>query len=444
MSHSAARPPLRAAFASLHNRNYRVYFTGQLLSQIGTWMQSTALSWYVIERTESPLVLGTVSLFQFLPVLLLSLFGGVIADRFPKRQLLMCTQSVMALQATTLALLTVTDMITLPVIFGLVAIQGAANALDMPSRQALVMEIVGPRDVPNAVALNASQMQMTRLTGPAIAGVILAVFGASVCFFVNAFSFLAVLTGLFMLDPKRFILIERAKQAPMFKQLGEGLRYAFTTPDILVAIMTIAVMGTFGFNMQVMTPLIANGVLNTNSIGFGLLTSTMAVGSLTAALLVAWIGRATRKSVLTSALCFSVVLLAIGLSRSWYVILPLYLVLGLCSSTFTASNSARLQLLSPPHLRGRIMSMNTMLFAGTTPIGSMIIGTTGEHAGVGTAVAMMGGICLAGVGLVMLYIRRNRHRLQPADADPRPAPPAEGAAAPPGTAGSTSQKTAIV
>ncbi len=414
---STARPPLRATFASLRVRNYRLYFFGQLVSQIGTWMQSTALAWFVLQRTHSAFALGTVSTFQFLPVLILALFGGVIADRFPKRGLLMCTQTAMAIQSVILATLTATGLITLPLIYVLVAIQGTANALDMPARQAFVMEMVGPRDVANAVALNSSQLQMTRLIGPALAGVILAILGAAACFYINAVRFVAVLVALIVMDPSRFFPAARARQAAMVRQLGEGLHYAVTTPDVLLAVITMAVIGTFGFNWQVVTPLIAQSVLHTNSVGYGFLTSTTAVGSLIAALGVAWLGRASRRMLLGSAVCFSAVLFAVGLSSTWLLILPLFLAQGLSSSVFTATNTSRLQLLSPPHLRGRVMSLNTLLFAGSTPIGSFIIGSMAESAGVQPTIATMGGLCLLGVTVALVYMRRVRDRLLPAGAE---------------------------
>jgi|SRR5579884_643447 len=417
MTVTAGRPPLRATFASLRIRNYRLYFFGQLVSQMGTWMQSTALAWFVLQKTHSAFALGAVSTFQFLPVLILSLFAGVVADRVPKRTLLTVTQSTMAVQAFVLATLTVTHLITLPIIYVLVAIQGAANAMDMPSRNAFVMEMVGPRDVPNAVALSSSQLQLTRLVGPALAGILLAAFGASVCFYFNAASFLAVIFALLIMDASRFFKTERARHAAMVRQLGEGLHYAVTTPDILLAVITMAVIGTFGFNTQVTTPLIAEYVLHTNSVGYGLLTSSMAVGSLIAALTVAWLGRATRRVLLGGALCFSAVFLCIGLSHTWFLILPLFLCQGVCSSIFTSVNSARLQLLSPPQLRGRVMSISTLLFAGSTPIGSLIIGSMAESTSVSFTIAVMGGICLAGSLVAISYARAMRERLVPAGAE---------------------------
>jgi MFS family permease len=413
MSVGGGRPPLRATWASLRIRNYRLYFFGQLVSQVGTWMQSTALAWFVLTRTHSALALGAVSTFQFLPVLLLSLFGGVVADRFARQRLLIGTQTTMAIQAVILAVLTSANLINLPLIYLLAAIQGTANALDMPARQAFVMEMVGPKDVPNAVALNSSQLQMTRLVGPALGGLMVATIGTALCFYCNAISFVAVLIGLLMMEPSKFFHVERPKRAAMVKQVGEGLHYAVTTPDICLAVITMAVIGTFGFNFQVFTPLIAQFVLHTSAVGYGLLTSCMAVGSLVSALGVAWLGRATRRVLLIGAACFSMVLLAIGLSSTWLMLAPLFVMLGVSSSIFTATNSARLQLITPAPLRGRVMSIQTLLFAGSTPIGSFIIGSMAQSAGVQPALAAMGGLCIAGTVAALLYMRRTRARLIP-------------------------------
>ena len=413
MRAGGARPPLRAAFASLRVHNYRLYFFGQLVSQIGTWMQSTALSWFVLSRTHSAFALGAVSMFRTLPVLLFALVGGVIADRLPKQRLLIGTQSGLALQATILAVLTGSGLITLPLIYALAVAQGVCNALDNPARQSFVMEMVGPRDVPNAVALNSSLIQMTRLVGPALGGITIATLGTALCFYINAVSFAAVLIGLLMMDPSRFYAAERPRRAAILRQLGEGLHYAVTTPDIMLAMITMAVLGTFGYNFQVIIPLIAQFVLHTNSVGFGLLTSSLAVGSLTAAFGVAWLGRGSRRSLLAGAACFSVVLLSVGFAGMWLLVVPMLVALGLSSTVFTATNNARLQLIAPPHLRGRVMSINTLLFQGSTPLGSLIVGGLAERAGVQPTVALMGGLCILGVLASLLYLRRTRDRLVP-------------------------------
>jgi MFS family permease len=418
MSARSERPPLRATFASLRIRNYRLYFSGQLISMIGTWMQSTALSWYVLERTHSALALGAVSMFRTLPQLLLVLFGGVIADRFPKQKLLIGTQATLAIQATILAVLTSSGMITIPLIYALAVVQGLANTLDNPTRQAFVMEMVGPNDVPNAVALNSSLQQTTRLVGPSLAGITIATLGTAVCFYMNAFSFVAVLIGLFLMDPSKFFDVQRPRRAPMLRQLGEGLRYAATTPDIALAMITMAILGTFGYNFQVMIPLIAQYMLHWSAVGFGLLTSALAIGSVTAGLGVAWLSRASRRTLFLGAGAFSVILLFVGLTNTPFIVVPLLTALGFSSTIFTSTNTARLQLITPGVLRGRVMSMNQLLFAGSTPIGSLIVGTMADAYNVQATIVTMGGLCILGVIVSLFYQRRVRDRLLPDNETP--------------------------
>jgi MFS family permease len=411
------RPPLRAMFMSLRNYNFRLFFFGQMVSLIGTWMQSTALAWLVLEKTNSPLALGTVYTAQFLPVLLLSLFGGVIADRFSKHRLVVILQSVLALQAVALAAVTGFGWITLPVIYALTALQGTANALENPTRQAFVVEMVGREDLSNAVALNSSLIQLTRLVGPALGGLCVAWLGAADCFSINAISFIAVLASLLCM--RRALLHRSAPpaRANVLRQVEEGVRYALTTPDVLIIVITMGVLGLFGYNFQVFLPLVADYVLKTNAFGYGLLTSAMALGSLAATLVLAWLGGVSRRTLLTGALCFSVVLLAVGLSHWWLLLLPLLILLGYSSSAFTATSNSRLQLVAPPQLRGRVMSIYMLLWAGTTPIGSALVGFLAQRYGVQPTVAAMGGICIVGVMVALLYTRRVQHKLLPNGAE---------------------------
>jgi MFS family permease len=406
-----ARPPLCETFRALHNPNYRLFWFGQLVSLIGTWMQSTALAWLVLKISNSPLALGTMTTIQFTPVLIFVLFGGVIADRLPKQRLLIATQSTMMLQALALAIPTSTHLITLPLIYLLAGVQGCANALDNPARQALVAELVGPEDLPNAVALNSTLFNTSRLIGPALGGVAIATIGIADCFYLNAASFLAVIGSLLLMRPERFFLAERPPRGKVLKQVGEGLRYAVTTPDIALIVLLMAVLGTFGYNFTVFLPLIAKYTLHMNAIGYGVLTSSVAVGSLAAALAIAYSGGATRRTLLTGSAGFSVLLLGVALSGWWQVTIPLLVALGTFSIVFTTTANSRLQLITPPQLRGRVMSIYTLLFLGSTPIGSLIVGSLADRQGVQPAVAEMALICLLGVAAALLYVRRTRERL---------------------------------
>ena len=404
---------MRRTFRALSHRNYRLFWTGQLISQTGTWMRTTANSWLVLQLTGSALALGAITAMQFLPMLLLSLFGGVLADRLPKRQTLLVTQSIMCAQAIAVAVLTATGQIQMIHLYILTGILGCAMALDNPTRQAFVSELVGPDDLANAVALNSSVFNATRIIGPSVAGVLIAAFGLTWPFALNAASYLAVLGMLVMMRPDQFFLPKLRARSGVFREIGEGLRYIRNTPDALLICLLMAVLGLFGYNFTVVLPLIARDVLHTGPAGFGALTSAMGVGSLIAALGVAYYGRATRYTLLLGAAGFSLLLGAVALSRLWILTAPLLVALGLCSIIFTATANTRLQLLAPPELRGRVMSIYMLLFGGTTPFGGMIIGSLAEHQGIQRAQLEVALICGLGVMLGVIYAYRQRARLAP-------------------------------
>lgn len=412
----AVRVAAERTFRSLQNRNYRLYWCGQVVSLSGTWMQRIAQAWLVLQLTHSPLALGTVTTIQFTPILLFSLFGGVLADRVPKWRFLLLTQSIMAAQALTLAILISTGQIQLFHIYILAAILGVASALDGPTRQAFVIELVGREDLPNAVALNSTIFNTSRILGPGIGGLLIAWIGVAGCFYVNAFSFFGVIGGLLLMDPKRFFAGRPAREGKVLRQIGAGLRYAITTPDAALPLLLMGILGIFGYNFTVLLPLIGDQVLHSGAIGFGVLTAAMGVGSLMAALGVAYRGRATRQTLLIGAAGFSLLLFAVGLSHWWALTLPLLVALGVCSITFTATASTRLQLVAPGDMRGRIMSIYQLLFAGTTPFGSLIIGGLAERWGVQQATMLVAVICGLGVLLAFAYLRRNAARLLPEDA----------------------------
>ncbi len=423
----AVRVAAERTFRSLQNRNYRLYWCGQVVSLSGTWMQRIAQAWLVLQLTHSPLALGTVTTIQFTPILLFSLFGGVLADRVPKWRFLLLTQSVMAIQALVLAILISTGHIQLFHIYILAAILGVASALDGPTRQAFVIELVGREDLPNAVALNSTIFNASRILGPGIGGLLIAGVGVAGCFYLNALSFFGVIGGLLLMDPKRFFPARPMRDGTVLRQIGAGLRYAATTPDAALPLLLMGILGTFGYNFTVLLPLIGDEVLHSGAIGFGVLTAAMGVGSLLAALGVAYRGRATRRTLLIGAAGFSGLLFAVGLSRWWALTLPLLVALGVCSITFSATASTRLQLVAPGDMRGRIMSIYQLLFAGTTPFGSLIIGGLAERWGVQQATMLVAVICGLGVLLACAYLRRNVARLLPDEA-PRERDPLPGTA----------------
>lgn len=406
---------LNRTFSSLAIYNYRMFWLGQLVSLSGTWMQTTAQAWLVLKLTNSPVALGTVTVLQFLPVTLLTLFGGVFADRLPKRTVIICTQSIAMMQALLLAFLVLTNLIQVWQIYLVALVLGIVNAFDNPTRQAFVVEMVGPEHLQNAIALNSSLFNAARIIGPALGGVVISTVGIGQAFLLNGLSFIPVLAGLVLMRPDEFFIGARAARERVFKQLGDGLRYAANTPDVLLTLIAVGVLGTFGYNFTTILPLITKYVLHGGADVLGLLTSAMGVGSLASALAVAGARRASLKRLLGAAAIFSVLLILVGLSRWLPLTIVLLLMMGVLSIVFSAGANTQLQLSTPAHLRGRVMSLYFLLFAGSTPLGAASVGLLAERWNVQAAIVLMGLICVAGVGVAAMLARR----LRPA-ADPPP------------------------
>ncbi len=258
----------RVALRALESRNYRLYLSGQVVSVTGTWMQNIAQAWLVLQLSDSPLALGTIASVQFTPMLLFSLFGGVFADRLPKVKVLWVTQSIMAAQALTFATLTITGVINLPLIYVLAGILGLASAVDQPTRQAMLMELVGPENLPNAIALNSIQFNVARIVGPAIGGVAIATLGIAGALYFNALSFVATIVALALMDKGAFYEMPPRIQGRVLSQLREGISYALKTPDIALIVIVLAFMGTFAYNWNVMMPLVAKYLLHAGPSGF--------------------------------------------------------------------------------------------------------------------------------------------------------------------------------
>ncbi|MCC7372912.1 MAG: MFS transporter [Chloroflexi bacterium] len=402
-------------FRALRHADFRAFWVGQVVSNTGTWMQSIAQAWLILKLTNSPLALGTLTMLQALPVLLLGLFGGVIADRFPKRTLLLVTQSIMFVQAVALGVLTYTDTIQIWQLYTLALSLGVLNALDNPTRQTLVSELVPAEDLPNAVALNSLSFNTSRLLGPAIGGVTIALVGVAGCYFLNAVSFMGVISSLLLIRARPKPAPADRRRGSMLLQVREGLHYAWNTPDVMFVVIAMAAIGTFGYNFQTVLPLVAEYVLNASPASFGLLTSSMALGSVGSALFMASRGSVSRQRIFVGAIGFSVLLFSVSFASSWYVLIPLLVALGVFSILFGSSVNVHLQTVTPPALRGRVMSIYTLLFLGSTPFGSMIVGTLAEHQGVQVALAEMAICCGIGVLASLLYLSRVRHVLDATD-----------------------------
>ena len=368
------------AFIALRSRNFRLFWSGQLISLVGTWMQTTGQAWLVLQLTHSAWLLGVVGALQFVPILLFSLFSGVIADKFPKRKLLIFTQTFSMLLAATLWLLVATHTVQLWHVLVLATLLGVSNSLDMPVRQSFVAEMVGREALPNAIALNSSIFNLARILGPGIGGLLIAWLGEAPLFLLNAISFLPVLAGLFLMRDRELFVQpaksgDHAAKTGTFKSLREGLTYIGHMPAVLLIIATVGIISLFGINFNVVLPLFADNVLKVGPEGFGFISAAIGLGALLAALWMAWSGRQPKiTSMLISGLIFGVGELLFALSH-WYLLsLVLIAVVGFAQISLTATSNAALQAMTPNHLRGRIMSVYVVVLVGSTPIGNLLIG----------------------------------------------------------------------
>jgi len=408
-------------FASLGTYNFRLYWCGQLVSQVGTWMQIIGISWLVLQLTHSPIALGLTQALQFTPVLVISLFAGVVVDRFPKHRLLLVTQSVALVQAFALAILVASGHVQLWEIYVLGIILGCFSAFDTPSRQALTMELVGRDKVVNAVGLNSAQFNSARLLGPAIGGLIIARWGVAACFYINAFSFVASLISLALLRPKEFhSLTQRRAGGRMLPELAEGVRFLRSAPQLMIVIVLLIGLGGFAYNTSTIIPLIAQDALHVGATGFGLLVSAVGLGSLVGALGMAWRGRASLPIAVRSAAACGSIFLAVAFAPWFGLTLGLLLLLGIGLQTFSTAANTLMQLGSPDRLRGRVMSVFTMLTTGLTPVGSIVLGVLAEAVGIRLTVAVEAGVCLVSVGVVLVYRERMQASASRVDA-PLPA-----------------------
>lgn len=418
---TTTRDRLRHTFRALRNRNYRLFYFSQLVSLSGTWMQSISQAWLVLEITDSKVALGTVVTLQFLPITIFVLFAGVIADRVPKRRLLVVTQSIAMTQAFALAALVWSGYVQLWHIYVLALLLGTSTAFEQPTRQAFVPELVGKEDLLNAIALNSGLFNAARLVGPAVGGVVIATVGLKVAFLLNGLSFIPVIVSILRMRASELYSPPARQVGRMnpLAELREGLTYAFQTPAALLIVILVAIVGTFGYNFTVVLPLVDRYVLHSGAAELGFLTAALGLGSVISALAVASRTAASRRLLFGGGCAFAVLLGAVAMSRWLPVTIGLLLLLGVASTAFSATANTSLQLASPDHLRGRVMSLYMLLFAGSTPIGGYLTGILSEHMGVPTALAIEAVLCLVGVIAGGFYYIG--HRQQLAEAGPEAA-----------------------
>ncbi len=400
-------PPSRGSmFAALVNRNYRIFLVGSFVSNIGTWMQRVAQDWLVLELSGgSAAAVGITTGLQFLPMLLLSAYGGLIADRFDKRKILVLTQAWLALCATALGLAAVSGVATTSLVYLIALMFGIGTAFDNPARQSYVSEVAGPEHLPNAIGLNSATFHAARIVGPAAAGLVIAAFGTGWAILVNGITYAAFVAALKLVDPARLTIVERAPRAR--RQIREGLRYVREHRELLLVLCIAGVVGTFGMNFQMTSALMAQQVFHRSAEQYGLLGSLMAVGSLTGALLAARRRVApSPRFVVAMAIAFGLLEIVTGLMPSFAAYAISLPPLGLVALlTLTASN-ASIQLGVDPKLRGRVMALYMMVLMGGTPIGSPLLGWVGEVAGPRWTLIGGGVLTVLGVVISAVIFRR--------------------------------------
>ena len=388
--------------SAFRHRNYRLFFAGQAVSLVGTWMQQVAQAWLVLLLTKDPIWLGIVAAAQFLPVMILGLFAGVAADAMPKRRVMMWTQTVMMILAALLAALVISGLIQVWMILVLALLLGITNAIDMPVRQSFTVELVGREDIGPAVALNSAMFNGARVIGPAAAGLAIGAFGVAIAFVINAFSFVAVIVGLWLMDerelklPTRFARPDSARA--VVRNLKEGLHYVRGTPVVLLAVVVVGIVATVGMNFGVLIPAFAQHVLGSGASGFGFLMAASGVGSLLAALWLVFGGRPRPFRLASGTLILGVSSVGLAVTQVFAVALVLMVAIGFGSILMAATGNTMIQTAVPDHLRGRVMSVYTTVFSASVPIGGLTMGLVASALGTPVAIAI-GGVLTVAIGL---------------------------------------------
>jgi MFS family permease len=390
---------------ALRHRNYRLFFAGQLTSLVGTWMMAVAQSWLVLQLTGNPFDLGVVSAVQFLPVLVLGLFGGVIADSLPKRRTLVLTQGFASILSFVMFVLVFTHTIAVWHVLVVAFLLGIRNAVDMPTRQAFAVEMVGREDIGNAVALNSAMFNGARVIGPAVAGITIGAFGVAPAFLLDGLSYLAVIVALLqMREPElhtRPGIARPESITAVFGHLREGLVYVRRTKVVLVATVVIGLVSTFGMNFTVVIPPLTQMVLHSDATGYGFLMAATGVGSVISALTIAFSGRTMPLVIGAGALMLGVAEVVMAVTASFPIALACMFFAGVGGIAMAATANTVIQLNVPDQLRGRVLSVYTTVFAGSTPVGGLVTGAIASSFGAAVAIGLGGAASLAtGIGAI--------------------------------------------
>jgi MFS family permease len=393
-------------FRSLRRHyNYRLFFGGQIVSLAGSWMQNVALAWLVLSLSRSPLAVAMLLFCRFAPYTLFGLFAGSIVDRVDTRRLVVWTQVAAMVTSAALAVVTLTGTATLPIVFALATIGGVTLVLDAPARQVLTFEMVGPRELPNAVALNSGLLNASRVIGPAIAGVLIATAGVGVCFVVNTLSFVAVLVALIAMRQGELFPVEHNRATTVLAGTREGLSFAWRDPEIRAVLVVVTCVGLVGFNFNTLVPLLASDTLHVDARAFGLLSAAFGLGAFAGAIATASSRRATFGAFRAGALGFSVLLFALAPVREARLAGVVLFGIGAAFTLFAANANALVQLAAPGHLRGRLVALYLFAFVGLAPLGSLLSGTLVEVGGTGLAFVVAGTVGLVATAFATLTHR---------------------------------------
>jgi MFS family permease len=384
-------------FSSLSIRNYRLWVVGQGISLSGTWMQTVAQGLLVLQLTGSGTALGLVTALQTIPVLLFGPWGGVVADRFPKRRILYVTQTVSAVLGLLLGALVATGAVRIEMVYLIALCLGAVSAVDNPTRQSFVVEMVGKDELVNAVSLNSTEINLARVIGPVIAGILIASVGLAACFLINGLSFLAVLAVLMAMRGEELRPTPLAAQGS--GQLRQGLQYVRASPVIRTILVMMAIIGTFTYEFSVSLPLFAEVTFRQGPATYAAMTAAMGLGAVAGGLYTASQGIGSLQRLTIAALLFGVTVLLTAVAPTLPLALVALVAVGFCSIGFTSLGNATLQLTSSAEMRGRVMALWTVAFLGSTPIGGPVIGAIGEHVGPRWALALGGAAAVLAAGL---------------------------------------------
>ncbi|WP_411277018.1 MFS transporter [Gaiella sp.] len=393
-------------FRSLRrHHNYRLFFGGQIVSLAGSWMQNVALAWLVLSLSRSPLAVAMLLFFRFAPYTLFGLFAGSIVDRLDTRRLVVWTQIAAMLTSAALAVVTLTGTATLPIVYALAALGGVTLVLDAPARQVLTFEMVGPRELPNAVALNSGLLNASRVIGPAIAGVVIAAGGVGLCFVVNTFSFVAVLAALLAMRASELYPVELNRTTTVLAGTREGIAFAWRDRQVRAVLVVVTCVGLVGFNFNTLVPLLASDTLHVDARAFGFLSAAFGLGAFAGAIVTASSRRATFGSFRAGALGFSVLLFALAPVHEARLAGVVLFGIGAAFTVFAANANALVQLAAPDHLRGRLVALYLFAFVGLAPLGSLLSGSLVEVGGTGLAFVVAGTVGLAATAFATLTHR---------------------------------------